>query len=121
MTPDLTSIFATLRPLYSRHAGKCVVLADTPDRYWLGTHEVRARDGYRTDFGGVQIGKAYVSAHLMAVYIHPDMLADLSPELRKRMQGKSCFNFKKPDAQLFDELSRVVAAGIARFQDDGRL
>ncbi|WP_324751824.1 hypothetical protein [Roseovarius sp. Pro17] len=121
MDPDLTPTFNALRPLYSRHAETCVVMSDTSERYWLGTHEQRARDGYRTDFGGVQINKAYVSAHLMPVYIHPDMLEGHSPDLKKRMQGKSCFNFKKPDARLFEELDQLITTGIARFQQDGRL
>ena len=121
MEASLTSIFAALRPLYSRHADTCVVMSDTSERYWLGTHEQRARDGYRTDFGGVQINKAYVSAHLMPVYIHPDMLEGLSPDLKKRMQGKSCFNFKKPDAHLFEELDHLITAGFAWFQRNARM
>lgn len=97
------------------------MLHDEPSRYYLGTHEVRAKDGYRTGFGGIEIKKAYVSAHLMPVYIHPNMLNELSPELRRRMQGKSCFNFKKPDERLFEELDLLVTAGITRFELDGRL
>ena len=48
-------------------------------------------------FGGVRSGKAYVSYHLMPVYSHPALLEAISPALRRRMQGKSCFNFKAPD------------------------
>jgi hypothetical protein len=33
------------------------------------------------------------------------------PQLRKRMQGKSCFNFTKIDEELFDELSVITAKG----------
>jgi hypothetical protein len=35
------------------------------------------------------------------------------------MQGKSCFNFTRPDDALFAELDRLTAAGFARFRDDG--
>lgn len=121
MNPDFVPIFEALRALYSAHSDKCVVIHDDATRYYLGTHEVRAKDGYRTGFGGAEIKKAYVSAHLMPVYIHPDMLKTLSPELRKRMQGKSCFNFKKHDADLFAELRDLIGAGVSRFELDGRL
>jgi hypothetical protein len=69
-------------------------------------------------FGAVKIGKRYVSFHLMPVYVHPDLLDGISPELRKRMHGKSCFNFTCPDDALFAELEGLTAAGYARFQDD---
>jgi len=121
MATDLNAIFNALRPLYQAHEERCVVVADEPGRYFLGTHEVRRKDGYRTGFGGTEIKKAYVSAHLMPVYVHPDMLAAISPALRKRMQGKSCFNFKVMDPPLFAELGALIAAGIARFDADGRL
>lgn len=121
MSDVLTEIFETLRPLYSVHAEKCVVVHDEPSRYYLGTHEVREKDGYRTGFGGVEIKKAYVSAHLMPIYVHPDLLANLSPELSKRQQGKSCFNFKKHDERLFGELNELIKAGISQFEMDGRL
>ncbi|QMW22757.1 hypothetical protein [Sandaracinobacteroides saxicola] len=118
---ELEPIFAALRPLFERHARSCVVTADSPTAYYLGTHEVRAKDGYRTSFGGVEIKKNYVSAHVIPVYVHPDMLAPLSAALVKRMQGKSCFNFAKVDAPLFAELGALIDAGAARFRADGRL
>ncbi len=36
----------------------------------------------------------------------------MSPELRRRMQGKSCFNFTTVDEPLFAELACVVEAGL---------
>jgi hypothetical protein len=103
------------------HADQCVLVHDEPGRYYLGSHEVRAKDGYRTGFGGVEIKKAYVSAHLMPIYIHPDLLAEISADLKKRKQGKSCFNFKKADPALFDELNGLIKASVDRFKADGRL
>jgi hypothetical protein len=69
-------------------------------------------------FGAVKIGKRYVSFHLMPVYVNPELLDGMSPELRKRMQGKSCFNFTRADDALFAELETLTAAGFARFRDD---
>ena len=66
-------------------------------------------------FGGVRLGKAYVSYHLMPVYTHPALAAKISPALKKRMQGKSCFNFKVVDAALFDELEALTREGAALY------
>lgn len=66
---------------------------------------------------GVRLGKNYVSFYLMTVYASPDLLKPMSPELKKRMQGKSCFNFKEIDRQLFTELKAITKAGAAKFSD----
>ena len=115
------AIFQALRAHYARHEADCVVLHDSPGRYILATHEVRAKDGYRTWLGGVEIKKNYVSAHMMPVYAHPEMLDTISDGLRRRMQGKSCFNFKAEDPALFAELGALLDAGAERFRADGRL
>jgi hypothetical protein len=53
----------------------------------------------------------------MSVYAYPDLLKTMSPELKKRMQGKSCFNFKEVDEKLFKELAQLTRAGAAKFAD----
>src|SRR5271169_2512718 len=58
-------------------------------------------------FAGIRIGKGYVSYHLMPVYMNPKMQTMISPELKKRMQGKACFNFKTVDKPLFKELEKL--------------
>jgi hypothetical protein len=64
-------------------------------------------------FGGVQLKKNYVSFHLMPVYMQPSLLETLSPALRKRMQGKACFNFKQIDEPLFAELADLTQRSVA--------
>lgn len=71
------------------------------------------------DIGAVQSKKNYVSFHLMPVYAFPELLDDLSPALRKRMQGKSCFNFSEVDEPLVAELTQLVAAGARRYEAAG--
>lgn len=118
---DKSAAFQRIRAMYRKHAERGVVLRDDDLGYYLGTHEVRAKDGYRTAFGGVEIKKNYVSAHVMPVYVHADLAEGLGDALRKRMQGKSCFNFKRVEEPLFDELERIIDIGADRFAADGRL
>jgi hypothetical protein len=56
----------------------------------------------------------------MTVYAYPDMVDGMSLELRKRMQGKSCFNFSRVDEALFAELADLTARGFERF-GEGRV
>lgn len=61
-------------------------------------------------FGGVRSGKAYASYHLMPLYTHAALVERLSPALKKRLQGKSCLNFKAVDEALFEELAAITEA-----------
>ena len=57
---------------------------------------------------GIRRGKRYVSYYLMPAYADPELATSMSPELRRRMQGKSCFNFTHVDEPLFAELGRIT-------------
>jgi len=65
-------------------------------------------------FGAANIKKNYVSFYLMPVYMYPDLLDGISPALKTRMQGKSCFNFKKLNPALRDELAELARRGLER-------
>jgi hypothetical protein len=64
--------------------------------------------------GGTRLGKRYVSLYLMGIYGAPELLDSISPELRRRMQGKSCFNFTSIDDALLAELAGLTARSIDR-------
>ena len=120
MPRDLPAIFIALKPLYTRHARKGVILHDEPGKYYLGTHEMRAKDGYRTWLGGIEIKKNYVAVHLVPVYADPSLLDGISPALMKRMQGKNCFNFKSIEPELFKEMGQLIDAGVKAFETAGK-
>ena len=68
---------------------------------------------------GVRWGKSYISFLIISVYMFPDLLKNISPQLRKRMQGKSCFNFRDADPVLIRELDALTRVGFARVKRDG--
>ncbi|NJC97867.1 MAG: hypothetical protein C3F07_21035 [Anaerolineales bacterium] len=107
-------VFEHLRKLLKPFASKLNVKADTIDTYYLEGH-YNEKWGKELFFGSVQIRKNYVSFYLMPVYMYPDLLKGVSPELRKHMQGKSCFNFKKVEPQLLKELAELTNRGFERF------
>ena len=113
---DFAQTFLKLKAILSPYAKKLIVVHDTDTNYYLDTKFVM-KNKRRLFFGGVRVGKAYVSYHLMPVYAFRELVDGLSPELRKHMQGKSCFNFKTVDQKLFKELAALTKIGFAKFHD----
>ena len=116
--PDKTTFdvtFKTLRGILKPHAKRLLVQADTPALYTLALRDVNDRVGRPMFFGCVRKGKAYVSYHLMGFYGNPGLVKKLSPGLRRRMQGKTCFNFTTIDSDHVKELTAVTKRSVARF------
>lgn len=84
-----------------------------------GVNTLKWPDGGAHDFfAGVRVGQRYVSYHLMPIYALPDLAANISPQLRRRMQGKSCFNFTTIDENLMTELEALTKRSFAHFTSD---
>ena len=117
---DFITSFNSIKSILKKYEKSLRIIADSNDNYCLnaGYDEKRKADIY---FGGVQIKKNYVSFHLMPVYVNPNLLQKLSPELKKRMQGKSCFNFKVIEKKLITELSMLTKNGFEFYKKNGML
>lgn len=114
---DFPTVFEKLKSILKPYARKLVVKADTLSAYSLdGPYSEK----WKMDlfFGSAQIKKNYVSFYLMPVYMYPDLLKGISPELKKQMQGKSCFNFKQVEPALFKELAALTKKGFERFKKE---
>ena len=114
---DFPDVFKQLRAILKPYAKTLTVKTDTIDTYYLdGPYSEKWKK--ELFFGSAQIKKNYVSFYLMPVYMFPELLKDISPTLKKHMQGKSCFNFKKVEPELFDELSNLTKKSIERFRKE---
>ncbi len=111
------STFAALRGILVPYAQQLLVNVDRPGDYQLCSRTMKDRIGRALFVAAVQIKKSYVSYHLMLVYAAPQLLKDLSPALRKRMQGKSCFNFTSIDPKEMKELSILTKTGIEAYKN----
>src|SRR5215813_7086238 len=114
---EFKNVFAELKSIFKPYAGKMDVAQDTDAYYLLNTRYIM-KNKQPLCFGGVRLGKNYVSFYLMSVYASPELMKGLSPELKKRMQGKSCFNFKEVDKKLFSELKTLTKHGAKKFSDE---
>jgi hypothetical protein len=114
---DFVVVFEQLKGILQKHASKLVVTQDASEGYSLDCQTL-GPNGKPLFFGSAQVKKNYVSYYLMPVYMYPDLLDDASPELRKRMQGKSCFNFKSADKALFKELEQLTKKSMERLRTE---
>jgi len=112
--------FDSLKEILKKYEKHLNVKSDKKDAFnlYAGYSEKYKRDIY---FGGVEIKKNYVSFHLMPVYINPELLKDISPNLKKRMQGKSCFNFKQIDKDQIKELTHLTKKGFDYYKREGMI
>jgi hypothetical protein len=121
MTADLDAVFTALKPALAKVQKSLVVKTDTPAEYTLITKSPSPFPQHKGNpmwFGAVKKGKAYVSLHLMPLYMNDALAKAVSPELKKRMQGKACFNFKAPpEPQLLSELARLAESGIKSWRE----
>jgi hypothetical protein len=114
---DFPVVFEQLKSILKPYAPNLKVKADSSDTYYLdGPYSEKWKK--ELFFGSAQIKKNYVSFYLMPVYMYPELLKEISPELKKRMQGKSCFNFKKVEPALFEELAVLTRKGAEKFKEE---
>jgi hypothetical protein len=114
---DFPVVFEQLKNILKPYAEKLTVKVDTSDTYYIdGPYSEKWKK--QLFFGSAQVKKNYVSFYLMPVYMYPELLQEISPDLKKRMQGKSCFNFKKVESDLFDELAVLTRKSVEKFQQE---
>ena len=113
-TRDFPAVAARLRSIIEANADGLLFSGSSPN----GDVKLeKPPGGHPWDYiAGIRIGKSYVSYYLMPVYGMPELLVEVSPELRRRMQGKACFNFTRVDESLFSELASLTATGIERYR-----
>ena len=115
MTPSeagLAQVHERLKAIFAPYRDQLHVASDGPTGMYL---ELPGYEGEPWGYvGGTRLGKRYVSYYLMGVYGDEGLAATISPELKRRMQGRSCFNFTRVDEELFRELASLTAASVAR-------
>ncbi len=116
-TAGFGEVFTALKPVFAKYEKRLFVKADKPDHYYLETKS-RSYQGERMFFGALRTGKAYVSLYLMPLYTFPELAKAVPAGLRKRMHGKSCFNFTTVDREAIAQLRELVAIGFKKFGDE---
>jgi hypothetical protein len=111
---DLPAVHDRLRAILAPYRESLVATKDGPGGLTLQDAWLEGKPwGY---VAGTRLGKRYVSFYLMPVYGSPGLLGGISPGLRKRMQGKACFNFSTIDEDLLAELADLTKRGIEGYR-----
>jgi len=125
MPAKFSDVFAALKPLLARQASRFAIEHDVPDGYSLVTKvpsPFPQHKGEPMAFASVKIGKGYVSYHLLPLYMNATLAKRISPELKARMQGKSCFNFKTVPAEgVLVQLQELTEAAADQWASQGFL
>ena len=115
----MDELFDDLKTIMAKHEAKLEIVTDKPGNYYLNSKKPNAK-GKPVFFGMVKTSKKKVAFHLMPIYDEPSLLADISPELKKKMQGKSCFNFTKQEPELLKELEALTQASFESYVSKGK-
>ena len=115
MSQNFEETFERLREIFKPLEKDLAVKTDEPGKYYLLTKKLNEKK-QEIWFGGVEIKKNYVSFHLVPLYFFPELLDGISPELKKRLTGKSCFNFKKSTETVFADLENLTKASFETFK-----
>ena len=116
---DFERLFERFKAVLAPYAARMHVSADDPRMFGVDMAPEGERDP-STWFAGTRLGKRYVSYYLMPIYVRPALLDGISPELRRRMQGKSCFNLTKVDETLLAEIEALTRSGYEATGGDPR-
>jgi hypothetical protein len=119
-TADFPAAFAVLRDILKSHSAGMLVHADTPADYTLISPAIVAK-GKPLYFGCVLLKKSAVTYHLFPLYFNPKLQAAIPAELLLRKQGKTCFNFQRPDSKLFAQLNTLTKLARESFERHGLL
>jgi hypothetical protein len=117
---DHSAVFSALRMLLKPFEARFSVKTDKPGNCYLETHSP-SMNGRRLFFAAAKTKKNYVSFYLTPLYMFPDLGRGISPTLKKRMQGQSCFNFTAVEPDCFEELGRLAEAGFQKLKSEALL
>jgi hypothetical protein len=112
---NLTLVFCALKRLLAAYEESLALKSAKPSYCYLESRTPTYKNRAMF-FAAVREGKNYVSYHLMPVAGCKELLDGISPALKKRMQGKACFNFTEIDEDLFEELAALTRAGYDKFK-----
>ena len=90
-----------------------------PSFHLYGNKEVSlfGKKPQKTYIAGVIQQKNYVSFYFSPIYSHPDEFVEISPNLKKTLKGKSCFNITKITPQFLEEIEEILKKGIDMYKE----
>jgi hypothetical protein len=121
--PEMVNIFNQVKEIMRPFAVKnYIVNADKPGYYeiYYGKEaEVAGRKFPELMLAALLIQKGYVALHFFPLYIEQALKEKLSPELLQSLNGKSCFNLKKNDPELMEQIRQAFNTAVDFYRSKG--
>lgn len=121
--PELVILFNQVKEIMRPFAIKnYVVNADKPGYYEIYYNkevEVLGRKFPELMLAALLIQKGYVALHFFPLYIEEALQKKLSPELLRSLNGKSCFNLKKNDPELMEQVRHAFQTAVDFYRSKG--
>lgn len=115
---SLSIVFDELKKLLEPFEKSLICKENDSESYYLDTaHKMKNKK--ICFLGRFKKRKKYISYYLMPVYMEPRLLDGMSKRLKKRMHGKSCFNFKDINEIPLQELKEFTEKGFNFYQSNG--
>ncbi len=117
--PDSASgriAFDKLKAILQPHVSELYVAFDLANFYQLYCFTTKRRKK-RLPFASLLANDDVVKFRLDELYMNPDLHAQISPDLRKHVQGVSAFEFQANGSDLTDELLTELAALVKSYFD----
>jgi hypothetical protein len=115
---DFLETFDQLRSILKKYEPQLTLKVDKPDNYYL---DAAYSEKWKKVlfFASVQIRKNYVSYYFMPIYMCDELQAAIPDGLKKRMQGKACFNFTRIEPSQARELAQLTRKGFDKWKKLG--
>lgn len=114
---DLGAVFDALRGVLARYANRPGVAFEERRGVCQISLTTRTdRTGRPLFVASANVNKNYVSYHLMPLYMNPALKDSIPAALKKRLQGKACFNFTSVDTAALKDLAKLTKKGVDSFK-----
>lgn len=123
---ELAETYQSLKKKITPYEKKLKVAMDRPHRYDLCgdkvynvTSERTGKTSQKKDaaFVSIIMQKDYVGFYFMPIYYHKGLMDEFSEAMNKRLKGKCCFHFKKPQ-EVDREVDKLLKKGFAMFKEN---
>lgn len=114
---NFEATFTALREVLAAYSDRLLVTVDKPGDYQISSRTLKDRTGRPLFVAAVQIKKNYVSYHLLPLYMNPALQMKVSPDLKKRKQGKACFNFTEIAPEQVRDIAGLTGECIEAFKN----
>jgi hypothetical protein len=118
MESSQSHTFELLKTIIESYEEEMKVAVNEADQYYLNWPEI-AKNGKPYFFASVRVRSKSIAFYFMPIYEYPELLDAISDGLKKKLKGKSCFHFTKPDPTLLAELADLVEQGFLHIEEHG--